>query len=269
MQSDTNAALAPKTRLLAFAAFFVSGASSLIFQSLWTRELHHVFGSSSAAMATVLTAFMGGLGLGAYVFGRVADRIPHPIITYGVAELLVGAWALVLPLLVSPEGFLAGVNAFLRNEMGAGSTGFMIARFACVVPLLLVPTTLMGASLPLLSRHFVRRGASRRDVSSVVGTLYAVNTFGAVLGVGASGFVLMPTVGLAKTTFVAVAMNVGLGLMIFAFRRFLLGDTWKPGERLRIWPAKGEHEAPAAEEEAAEDADDFALPMPRGTRKAA
>ncbi len=269
MTSRTTDALEPKTRLLAYFAFFVSGASSLIFQSLWTRELHHVFGSSSVAMATVLTAFMAGLGLGAYVFGKIADRIPHPIVTYGLAELLVGAWALVLPLLVTPEGFLASVNAFLRNEMGAGSTGFMLARFACVVPLLIVPTTLMGASLPLLSRHFVRRGASRRDVGAVVGSLYAVNTFGAVLGVGMSGFVLMPSVGLAKTTYVAVAMNVGLGLAIFAFRRYLLGDTWKPGERLRIWPVKGELAAAAEEEAPPEEAEDFALPMPRGARPAA
>jgi spermidine synthase/MFS family permease len=269
LTSRTNDALEPKTRLLAYVAFFVSGASSLIFQSLWTRELHHVFGSSSIAMATVLTAFMAGLGAGAYVFGRVADRIPHPIIAYGAAELLVGAWALVLPLLVTPEGFLAGVNAFLRNEMGAGSTGFMLARFLCVVPLLLVPTTLMGASLPLLSRHFIRRGASRRDVSSVVGSLYAVNTFGAVLGVGLSGFVLMPTVGLAMTTYVAVGMNVGLGVLIFAFRRYLLGDTWKPGEPIRIWPVKGEATPPSEQDDGIDESDDFAVPMPRGARAAA
>ncbi len=265
--------LDPKTRLLAYVAFFVSGASSLVFQSLWTRELHHVFGSSSVAMATVLTAFMAGLGLGAYVFGKVADRIPHPILTYGAAELLVGVWALILPLLVTPEGFLAGVNAYLRNEMGAGSMGFMLARFACVVPLLLLPTTLMGASLPLLSRHFVRRGASRRDVGAVVGSLYAVNTFGAVLGVALGGFVLMPAIGLTRTTYVAVAMNVALGVVIFAFRRFLLGDTWKPGEPLRIWPVKGGAAggaAPEVDEDAADaEVEDFAVPIPRGARAAA
>jgi spermidine synthase/MFS family permease len=271
--AERPSALNPANRGLAYLAFFASGASSLIFQSLWTRTLHHVFGSSSVAMATVLTAFMAGLGLGAYLFGRIADRIPHPILTYGLAELLVGAWALLLPSLVSTEGWLADVNAFLRTSMGADSIGFMLARFACVAPILLVPTTLMGASLPLLSRHFVRRGATRRDVSAVVGSLYSVNTFGAVLGVGLGGFVLMPELGLRATTFVAVGMNVGLGLTIFAFRRVLLGDTWRPGEPLRPLPVAGstqdEDQADAPPEAAEEEDDGFALPMPKGARTAA
>ena len=128
----------------AYLAFFLSGASSLIFQTIWTRMLHHVFGATSVAISTVLTVFMAGLRLGAWIGGKYANKIKHPIITYAVAEIGVGVWGLVVPLLVRSDGWLATVNAFLRAEFGAESGFFMIARFQCVAPILIIPTTLMG-----------------------------------------------------------------------------------------------------------------------------
>ena len=114
-------------------AFFLSGASSLIFQMIWSRLLHHVFGSSSVAISSVVSVFMGGLALGAWLFGRYADRIQRPLLIYAFAELGVGAFALVLPWLVDPEGWLAGVNATLRLHFGSDPLIFALARFACIV----------------------------------------------------------------------------------------------------------------------------------------
>lgn len=206
-----------RSRLLPFVAFFVSGASSLVFQSIWSRLLHHVFGSSSVAISSVVSVFMGGLGLGAFLFGRYADRIRRPLIVYAWAEIGVALFALCVPLLVSPEGLLASVNAALRQRFGSESLPFMLARFACIVPVLIVPTTLMGATLPLLSRHFVGQDESAPEVGSRVGALYAVNTLGAVLGVFLAGFVLMPQIGVRATNAVAVGMNLLLAAFIFAF----------------------------------------------------
>lgn len=203
-------------RIAAFAAFFLSGASSLIFQNLWARMLHHVFGATGVAISTVVSVFMAGLGLGAWVAGRYADRMRRPLLVYAAAEVAIGLWALLIPWLVDPEGWLAQVNRWLRLELGAESLGFMIGRFACVVPILLVPTVLMGASLPLLARHFVRGDQQAGAVGSNVGALYAVNTFGAVVGVFLAAFVLMPTIGLRATNGVAVAMNLALGAGIVA-----------------------------------------------------
>ncbi len=208
--------------------------------------LAHVFGASSVAISTVVTVFMAGLGLGAFFAGKYADRIKHPVITYAVVELLVGLWALLVPVLLASDGWLAGMNATLRNELGAGSMGFMLARFACVVPILIVPTTLMGSSLPLLSRHFVNRQNEAQDVGSWVGALYAVNTFGAVAGVILAGFILMPTVGVSATNFVAVGMNIVLAVAIFALRGVLLGPDWKKGDKLSFLPGK-EDESKAKE----------------------
>ena len=242
-------------RLAAFLAFFFSGASSLIFQSIWSRMLHKVFGASSVAISTTVAVFMAGLGLGAWFAGKYADRIKHPLITYGVVEGIVGVWALLVPWLVDPEGWLAGVNSYLRNELGAESMGFMLARFACVVPILLVPTTLMGSSLPLLSRHFVQRASDSGQVGSWVGALYSVNTFGACFGVGLGAFLLMPNIGVQMTNGVAAGMNFMLLAMIFGFRRYLLGDSWKPGEKLSFMPTKAEAET-KAEDDAEDEADE-------------
>jgi predicted membrane-bound spermidine synthase/tetratricopeptide (TPR) repeat protein len=204
-----------------FIAFFVSGASSLIFQLIWSRLLHHVFGSSSVAISSVVSVFMGGLALGAWLFGRMADRIRRPLLVYAWAELGVGLFAMCVPLFVSPDGVLADVNAFLHRHFGSGSLALMLARFACIAPVLIVPTTLMGSTLPLLARHFVSNTEHASSVSRRVGALYAVNTLGAVSGVFLAGFVLMPNFGVAAANRIAVLMNITLALGIFVLRRRL------------------------------------------------
>jgi len=215
--------------LLPFAAFFASGASSLIFQALWTRMLHHVFGATSVAMSSVLTAFMAGLGLGAYWVGKRAHRVKRPLVAYALCELGVAACALLLPWLVGAEGPMAAINAQLRESLHADSYGFMAARFLCVFPLLIVPTTLMGGTLPLLAQHFV--GAERTEhASSRIGALYAVNTFGAVFGTLVGNFVLMPRFGVHATHLVAVGTNVALALAIFALPRASERTDHAPGE---------------------------------------
>jgi spermidine synthase len=202
-------------RALALAAFFLSGASSLLFQSVWTRELHHVFGATSVAMSSVLTAFMAGLGLGAHFFGR--RRVARPLRAYALCELGVALWALGLPWLLRADGPIALVNLLLREQLGAGSTGFMLARFLCVLPLLIVPTTLMGGTLPFLARHFVRSDGG--DESASTGALYAINTLGAVAGTAAGSFLLMPLLGVRATNLTAVAINAALGLTLLAVDR--------------------------------------------------
>src|SRR5919206_1469917 len=79
------------------ACFFLSGASGLIFELLWTRLLTLVFGSTTLAVSTVLTAFMGGLGLGSYLAGRLADRLRDPVRAYALAEAAIGVYALGVP----------------------------------------------------------------------------------------------------------------------------------------------------------------------------
>ncbi|HET6333684.1 MAG TPA: fused MFS/spermidine synthase, partial [Polyangiales bacterium] len=206
-------------RPAAFVAFFLSGASSLVFQTLWSRLLSHVFGSSSLAVSSVVSVFMAGLGIGAFWFGRRADRIKDPLLLYAAAEFLVGCVALVVPWLVRADGWLATVNAMLRASLGSGSFAFVLARFACIVPILIVPTVLMGSTLPLLARHFVAQSSSADAASREVGRLYAVNTFGAVVGVVTCTFVLLPKFGVGVANVAAASANFLLAALIVGLRR--------------------------------------------------
>ncbi|MCG8554003.1 MAG: fused MFS/spermidine synthase [Proteobacteria bacterium] len=231
-------------RLLPLAAFFLSGASSLVFQLIWSRMLQHVFGSTSIAVSSVLSVFMGGLALGAWLCGRYADAIAAPLRLYALAELAIACCGLLVPELVHPGGFLADVNALLLRQFGADATLLVFARFVCVVPILIVPTTLMGATLPLLARHFVGPAEQRNAVSRRVGTLYAVNTFGALAGVFVAGFLLLPHVGMHRTNLVAVLANALLGMSIIVLSRCRgthstdegLRSPAQPPPRPRAWP---------------------------------
>ena len=81
--------------------FFLTGASSLVYQVIWLRSLAYIFGSTTYATATVLSAFMGGLALGSYLFGKIADRARRPLAVYGVLEIGIGVFALLFPLLMN------------------------------------------------------------------------------------------------------------------------------------------------------------------------
>lgn len=244
-------------RLTPFIAFFLSGTSSLIFQLIWSRLLHHVFGSSSVAISSVVSVFMGGLALGAWLFGKYADRLRNPLLWYAAAEVGVGVCGLLVPLLVQPEGWLATVNAMLRQSLGTESLGFMVARFLCVVPVLIVPTTLMGSTLPLLARHFVQAEQKAGAASSSVGALYAVNTFGAVFGIFLAGFIWMPTIGVSATNTAAAVINFALAAMIFLLRKNLLAAP--PRQTPEVAASDSAEHAPLAPVEAAPE-------IPRITR---
>ena len=116
------------------ACFFLSGASGLMLEMLWTRMLTLVFGSTTLAVSTVLTAFMGGLGLGSYLAGRYADRIKNPVRAYALAEAGIGVYALLVPLVIDAlsraqplalervrRPLRAAVDAALRRLGGAAA----------------------------------------------------------------------------------------------------------------------------------------------------
>jgi len=185
--------------------FFVSGATALVYQTLWNRDLHLVFGTSTFAIATVLSAFMAGLGLGGFVMARFADRIDRPLAAYGALEAVIGLYALVFPWLVSEA---STVYLSLWHTLGGNPVAFGLAQFAIIGVTLLIPTAAMGATLPLLARFATSRLGAAGDR---IGTLYAVNTAGAVFGTWFAGFILLPWAGLWMTTVLAAIANLGLG----------------------------------------------------------
>jgi spermidine synthase len=205
-------------RVLVLACFFLSGASGLILEMLWTRELTLVFGSTTLAVSTVLTAFMGGLGLGSALAARFADRLKSPVRAYAAAEAAIGLYALLVPVVI---GLYPGLNRWLWATFGDRYALLSVLRFIASAGLLIVPTTLMGATLPLLARHFVTRPWELRRVGLRIGTLYSVNLFGAVAGAFLAGFVFLPRLGLWFTNVTAASFNLTLAAAILLAGRFL------------------------------------------------
>ncbi|HKY33906.1 MAG TPA: spermidine synthase, partial [Candidatus Polarisedimenticolia bacterium] len=168
-------------RLPLLAIFFLSGASGLIYQVVWSRGLLLVFGSTTHAVSTVLAAFMGGLALGSLAAARRGDRVAHPLKVYAVLEVAIAVLAVAV-LLALP--LLAPVYAALTGSGEASGAALGLLRFALACAALLTPTALMGATLPILSAH-VERGGSP---GTGAGALYAANTVGAVAGAALAGF---------------------------------------------------------------------------------
>jgi len=187
----------------------LSGSCGLIYEIVWMKMLTLVIGNTVFAITTVLAAFMGGLALGSHLAGRLEDRIRQPLKTYGLLEGGIGVYALLLPVLI------AGTEPFFRivyQNIGTSFYIFILLRFVICGILLLVPTILMGATLPVLSKYFV---ANPSHIGGAVGLLYGVNTLGAVLGSFAAGFVLIPALGISLTIYTAALTNILIAAAIF------------------------------------------------------
>ena len=155
MKSDSPAGAAP-FRALVWILFLLSGASALAYEVLWTRQLTLVAGASTPAVSAVLAVFMGGLALGAWLFGRIADRSGRLLVWYAGLEMGIGLFALVQPSLL--QGLGRAYVALLAHT-GQGPLTLLLARASLSALLLLVPTTLMGGTLPILVRFVSRGGA--------------------------------------------------------------------------------------------------------------
>ncbi|MCZ7647297.1 MAG: fused MFS/spermidine synthase [Planctomycetota bacterium] len=185
--------------------FFLSGACGLVYEVLWSRQLALVLGHTVHSLAAVLSAFMAGLALGSFLAGRYLARGARLLAVYGILEILIGLWCALLPYL-----FAAAVPLYRALYGETGGPALSAARFAACFLLLLIPTTCMGATLPVLSQ-FLHRSAG--DLARTAGGLYAVNTFGAVLGAASAGFFLLPWLGLSRANLCAVGLNIALGVL--------------------------------------------------------
>ena len=202
--------------LLVLALFFLSGASGLVYQIIWVRLLSRIFGTTTFAVSALLAAFMAGLGLGAFLASRYLENVRHPLRWFGLFEIGVGLYALLLNAILP-----AGEPIFLEvlSELGLALYGESLAKVVLSFLVLLPPTTLMGASLPLLVKQSVR---SLLTVGLHTGTLYAINTLGAAAGCFAAGFYMIPLWGMEATTRIAATVNGFVGLSAIALS-FLLG----------------------------------------------
>ena len=182
--------------------FFLSGFPALIYQIIWQRALFVIFGSNIEAVTLVVSAFMLGLGLGSLFGGKLSShpRI-QPLLLFGLFELVIGVFGI----------FSLGIISFVGSvTIGIGGTGTFLASFLTV----LLPTMLMGATLPLLLIHLIRQNG---EVGDSVSLLYSVNTWGSAFACFAGAFLVFGALGMQGSVYLAAVFNVTIGLAAIVF----------------------------------------------------
>lgn len=182
------------------AIFFISGFSALVYQVSWQRLLFTGFGVDLTSITLIVSVFMMGLGIGAFFGGRIADKFSQKIILiFCLVELFIGIFGLVSYYLI------LGLQSVLIH---ASLPVLSIFTFL----LLLLPTFLMGLTLPLLTGYF---NQFIDNIGQSIGTLYFYNTLGAAVGAIATGFILFNHLTLSQTIQMAAVFNIAIAGLIF------------------------------------------------------
>ena len=192
----------------ALSCLFLSGAASLFYEVCWIRKAGLFFGSTTFALATVLAVFFLGLAMGSALAGRLATSLHRPLRIYGIVELAIAVLGLASNALldVADDGY--GV---LYRWADGSAPWIAMARLVLVAAVILVPTVLMGTTVPLLARAIIRR---HRSLGFAAGGLYGINALGAAAGAALAGFVTLPVLGLAATIYLGAGLNVLCGVAV-------------------------------------------------------
>lgn len=201
--TDTRGVRTTPAKWMILTCFAISGAASLIYEVAWTRELSLIFGSTVYAVSIMLCAFMSGLALGGLIGGRRVDRPEaDPVRDYAWLELLIGVTAIASMLLI---GWLPYQLYLLGGLAHRSWILFFVGQLLLSFLVMLAPTTLMGATFPVVARIVATDMAG---FGSAVGGAYSVNTFGSIIGSAGAGFVLIPLIGVRYTLVAAILLNV-------------------------------------------------------------
>src|SRR5438552_2419167 len=221
-----SALLVRTWRRVVLALCFLSGISGLLYEVAWARMLHLLFGDTVLAVSTVLASFMAGLAAGSFRIGRYIDRRRGRVLAvYAGLEAGIGLSALLFPVVLQE---LTPLYVWLHQTLSSSFWLFSLVRFLLAFSLLCVPTALMGATLPVLSRYVVQSSAT---LGWTVGTLYALNTGGAVLGCFMTGYVLIGSLGLSRTVWIGAALNFAIALVVW------VGQRWIDAPNIREAPS--------------------------------
>ena len=209
--------LAKKPSRMVYFFFFFSGATALVYEIIWTRMLTVAFGHTVFSVSVVLAAFMAGLGFGCYLWGHLIDRVAtrdgkeelgrvSPIMMYAVIEILIFVTCAALSLVFARFDVL---YAWFCQWVPDSPLAFGLVKTALAFLLMFIPTTLMGATLPIISKYYV---TDEKKLGSQVGILYGLNTLGAAVGCILTGFVFIAAFGALETALLASLVNLIIGV---------------------------------------------------------
>lgn len=220
--------------------FFFSGMAALVYQVLFAKELALVFGSTATATFTVLATFLGGMALGSLIGGALAQRVSRPIVAYALVELGIALYCVATPALFKAVQL---VYVGLATGMPPDAPVLTVLRVSLGAVVLLVPTVLMGTTLPLLAQA---SGASDHRMGTRVAWLYFANTGGAALGALLTAYFVIPALGAHRTTLVAAVMNLMVALAALELAKRLApgaptpdAGTARPGAAATAQPLAG------------------------------
>jgi len=190
-----------------YAIFFFSGAAALIYEVVWVRSLSLVFGGSHLAVTTVLAVFMSGLALGSFLFGRKINDLPKLLRLYGLLEIGIALSAALFILLIKiyPSVYIPLARVAVDSPLYLSSIRVLFAVVA-----LIIPTTLMGGTLPILTSFVAHR---EKNLGARLSFLYGFNTLGAVAGASAAGFIFLRNFSVSVTMAIAVFINLFVGVI--------------------------------------------------------
>ena len=213
---------------LVLPLFFCSGATALVYEVVWSKYLSQMFGSTIQAQTVVLAVFMGGLALGNQIFGGKADQVREPVRLYGFIELAIGLYAFFFTSLYhGADGIFVRVGSAILDQSGL----LLALKGVLSCALLLVPTILMGGTLPLLAAWLQKNSA---DAGRRSARFYSVNSLGAVFGAGLAGFYLVKNWGMTATLQITALGNLLIGGMaIVVSRQPCSNDSAAPEKTLK------------------------------------
>jgi spermidine synthase len=186
--------------------YFLSGPCALINEVVWVRLLKLTIGNTVYATSIVVSVFLGGLAIGSLIMSKYADNISKPIRLYALLETFVAMFTLLVPhvLKIGDQGYV-----WFYRHYNPTNAQLLIVQAIISSIIILIPTIMMGSTLPLLARFVT---SSERETGRLVGKLYAFNTLGAAIGCYMAGFVLIRSFGVMGTLYAASSINVLVAL---------------------------------------------------------
>lgn len=189
----------------------LSGAAALIYEVVWSRALSLVIGSTTYAISTMLASFMAGLTIGGYAGGLWADRTKNPALIFGLLEAGIAVFGLITFIVIK---HFSPIYAWVFYNLDLSFSSFSFAQFFLSFIVMLIPTTLMGATFPIALKA---RAKTLDEIGRETGDVYSINNLGAIIGSLSAGFLFIPAVGITKTNIIAAGLNLIVGVMILSF----------------------------------------------------
>jgi spermidine synthase len=197
-----------------FLGFGLSGMAALIYEVVWTRSLSTIMGSSTYALSTMLAAFMAGLAFGGWIGGYISQKTTDLPKAFALAELGIGiAGFLTIPVIK----YMTPLYMFSFYTFHLSFNTFSFIQFLICFLIMGIPTSLMGLTFPIVIKFFT---SGRPDeIGKLAGRLYSINTFGAIIGSLAAGFLLIPIIGGQATALTAATINITTALVILTLSK--------------------------------------------------